>query len=217
MILSNIEIQRALDEKRLVISPELSPRHPTTNVSDDCPYQTSSVDLRRAKRGQVSFFAFWLFGNIFFGRPRGRIVDSRFSLRAIDSIQPGSPKVVRDGRSGEPLQVPFHLGLRLRVPSNSEVSLSAKRIIALARVPILEANAKAIPTASAQLVRLVLHASHFSPHIDTPRENVRRIGLEALETLLINMTKSTCVIVSMISHRMRATDPFHKPAHFAVD
>ncbi len=48
MILSNVEIHRALDEKRLIISPEPGPRRPTTNAADDCPYQTSSVDLRLA-------------------------------------------------------------------------------------------------------------------------------------------------------------------------
>jgi dCTP deaminase len=54
MILSNIEIQKALDEKRLVIAPEPSPRQPTGNATDDCPYQTSSVDLRLAP--EISYF-----------------------------------------------------------------------------------------------------------------------------------------------------------------
>jgi len=45
MILSNVEIQRALDAGTLVLTPEPMPRFPgTTGV--DCPYQTSSVDLR---------------------------------------------------------------------------------------------------------------------------------------------------------------------------
>ncbi|MCA8920792.1 MAG: dCTP deaminase [Planctomycetes bacterium] len=43
MILSNIEIQKAIDEKRLVITPEPSPRRPG---AEKCPYQTSAVDLR---------------------------------------------------------------------------------------------------------------------------------------------------------------------------
>jgi dCTP deaminase len=54
MILSNLEIQKALDEKRLVISPEPAPRQPTGNATDDCPYQTSSVDLRLAP--EISYF-----------------------------------------------------------------------------------------------------------------------------------------------------------------
>jgi dCTP deaminase len=43
MILSNVEILRAIDEKRLVIKPEPTPRSPSPGV--DCPYQASSVDL----------------------------------------------------------------------------------------------------------------------------------------------------------------------------
>ena len=45
MILSNVEIQNALDQRRLIIDPEPLPRRPTGVASDDCPYQTSSVDL----------------------------------------------------------------------------------------------------------------------------------------------------------------------------
>jgi dCTP deaminase len=44
MILSNVEIHRALDEKRLVLYPEPSPRFSTANQTS--PYQTSAVDLR---------------------------------------------------------------------------------------------------------------------------------------------------------------------------
>ena len=35
--------------------------------------------------------------------------------------------------------------------------------------------------------------------------------------MLINMPQSTGVIAGMITHRMRATNPAHKPAHFAVN
>jgi dCTP deaminase len=44
MILSNVEIQRALDEKRLVLDPEPQPRLPGA-AGIDCPFQTSAVDL----------------------------------------------------------------------------------------------------------------------------------------------------------------------------
>jgi dCTP deaminase len=44
VILSNVEILRALDEGRLVLDPEPAPRNPGAGV--DCPYQTSAVDLR---------------------------------------------------------------------------------------------------------------------------------------------------------------------------
>lgn len=44
MILSNREIQKALDEKRLIITPEPSPRE---KVADQpCPYNSTSVDLK---------------------------------------------------------------------------------------------------------------------------------------------------------------------------
>src|SRR4051794_34923453 len=43
MILCNLEIQRALDEKRLFIDPEPLPRQP--DLARSCPYGTHSVDL----------------------------------------------------------------------------------------------------------------------------------------------------------------------------
>ena len=44
MILSNVEIHRALDEKRLRIEPEPFPRF--KGVGEESPYQTTAVDLR---------------------------------------------------------------------------------------------------------------------------------------------------------------------------
>jgi dCTP deaminase len=44
MILSNVELHRALDEKRLVIDPEPLPRFPSLGAH--CPYNTHTVDLR---------------------------------------------------------------------------------------------------------------------------------------------------------------------------
>jgi len=44
MILSNIEIQRAMDEQRLVIEPAPQPRRPREDQY--CPYDTHAVDLR---------------------------------------------------------------------------------------------------------------------------------------------------------------------------
>jgi dCTP deaminase len=43
MILSNIEIQKAIDGGRLVISPDPQPRDPG---QPNCPYDTTAVDLR---------------------------------------------------------------------------------------------------------------------------------------------------------------------------
>jgi deoxycytidine triphosphate deaminase len=60
MILSNVEIFRALDDGRLVISPEPQPRMPTIG-SNHCPYDTHSVDLRLAdeisipQEGQITY------------------------------------------------------------------------------------------------------------------------------------------------------------------
>ncbi len=45
MILSNVGIQRALDEGDLVITPEPAPRRPTA-YQGSCPYDTCSVNLR---------------------------------------------------------------------------------------------------------------------------------------------------------------------------
>src|SRR5262249_29455082 len=53
MILSNVEIHRALDERRLVLEPEPHPRTPDLSRSI-CPYQASSVDLRLGD--EISYF-----------------------------------------------------------------------------------------------------------------------------------------------------------------
>ena len=46
MILSNIEIQVALDSGRLIIDPEPPPRRPKVgDPKDKCPYDTHAVDL----------------------------------------------------------------------------------------------------------------------------------------------------------------------------
>ena len=47
MILSNVSIQEALDRGWLAIDPEPAPRQPSSDA--DCPYNTSSVDLRLGK------------------------------------------------------------------------------------------------------------------------------------------------------------------------
>jgi dCTP deaminase len=52
MILSNVDIHRALDERRLIIHPEPLPRLP--NGTTRCPYQTSAVDL--CLGNEISYF-----------------------------------------------------------------------------------------------------------------------------------------------------------------
>lgn len=51
MILSNREIHAALDDGRLVIHPEPAPRTPE---GEDCPYQTTAVDLRLGN--EISYY-----------------------------------------------------------------------------------------------------------------------------------------------------------------
>lgn len=53
MILSNVEIQKALRDGRLGIDPRPEPEQPDSQ-SGTCPYQTSSVDLRLGD--EITFF-----------------------------------------------------------------------------------------------------------------------------------------------------------------
>src|SRR5882757_7225418 len=53
MILSNAEIHRALDERRLILNPEPQPRIPD-HPNVDCPYQASAVDLLLGD--EISYF-----------------------------------------------------------------------------------------------------------------------------------------------------------------
>ena len=53
MILSNREIQTAMDTGRLIIDPEPLPRAPSY-VGESCPYSTSSVDLTLGD--EISYF-----------------------------------------------------------------------------------------------------------------------------------------------------------------
>jgi dCTP deaminase len=94
MILSNVEIQRAIDEKRLFIDPEPIPRRPTGTAGDSCPYQTSSVDLRLAD--QISYFKEGLPLDINlshggFARLFGPMSESQ-------TVIPGQPFVLRPNR-----------------------------------------------------------------------------------------------------------------------
>jgi hypothetical protein len=41
-------------------------------------------------------------------------------------------------------------------------------------------------------------------------------GAFEIESLLIDVPLSTCVVMGVISHGVRAADPFHEVAHFAV-
>ncbi|SRR6266496_1516150 len=52
MILSNVSIQKAIDKGWLIIEPEPLPRRKIADA--ECPYQTSSVDLRLGP--EIAFF-----------------------------------------------------------------------------------------------------------------------------------------------------------------
>jgi dCTP deaminase len=54
MILSNSALFDALDARRIVIDPEPSPRRADDDPSVECPYNTTSVDLRLGN--EVSWF-----------------------------------------------------------------------------------------------------------------------------------------------------------------
>ena len=72
MILSNTELHLALDDGRLVITPEPTPRFPTINQSD-CPYDTHSVDLCLAREISIP-------------QPRQIVVDLTQPGRVADTI-----------------------------------------------------------------------------------------------------------------------------------
>src|SRR5688572_21455044 len=93
MILSNVEIQQALDEGRLVLEPQPSPRHPGSD-GVDCPYQTSAVDLRLGD--QISCFNDELPLDINLGRGRFADLFGPNSIRL--KLTAEQPLVLRPGR-----------------------------------------------------------------------------------------------------------------------
>lgn len=108
MILSNLEIQRALDENRLVIDPEPMPRQPTGSPTDDCPYQTSSVDLRLGP--EISYFKEGLPLDINLSRGGFAKLFGPMSEKA--TISQGQPFVLRPnhlvlGRTLERIELPI--------------------------------------------------------------------------------------------------------------
>ena len=98
MILSNIEIQKAIDENRLTITPDPQPRDPE---HPDCPYDTTAVDLHLA-----STLAIPQPGPYTFDLRRGRGGIAGFLARN------SKRKVIdEDGYALKPRQ--FTLGIRL--------------------------------------------------------------------------------------------------------
>lgn len=95
MILSNREIHRALDERRLLISPEPWPRLPEAGRID-CPYQTSAVDLRLAD--EISYFNDDLALDV--NLSRGGFAKLFGSNSQSFKISEGQPFVLRPNRLG---------------------------------------------------------------------------------------------------------------------
>src|SRR5438270_2082972 len=117
MILSNVGIQQALDEKRLVIDPEPQPRTPSEG--QECPYNTHSVDLALSPNISIPKVGPYSFD-----------VMQKGSLA--DFISANSKKVVIDDDAGFPL-LPhmFVLGqtkewVTLPVLSGHETCLAAR-------------------------------------------------------------------------------------------
>jgi len=78
MILSNVEIQRAIDAGRLVLDPEPLPRRPGPDGAD-CPYQTSAVDLQLGD--EISYSGF-----------KGSITLELYNMGTLGiSLYPGTP------------------------------------------------------------------------------------------------------------------------------
>jgi dCTP deaminase len=94
MILSNLEIHKALDERRLVIEPQPTPRTPTGVVGEDCPYQTSSVDLRLAN--EISYFREGLPLDI--NLTRGGFANLFGPMSERQTLADGQPFVLRPSR-----------------------------------------------------------------------------------------------------------------------
>jgi dCTP deaminase len=91
MILSNSAIFAALDEKRLIIDPEPTPRDPTDSptAAPDWPYSTSAVDLRLGD--EVSWFNDGLAVNIDLRRGKfANLFGPNSSSRKITADQPYS-------------------------------------------------------------------------------------------------------------------------------
>lgn len=108
MILSNLEIHRALDDRRLVIDPQPTPRFPTASPADDCPFQTSSVDLRLGD--EISYFKEGLPLDI--NLSRGGFARLFGPMSVSSRISEGQPFVLRPnklvlGRTLERIELPI--------------------------------------------------------------------------------------------------------------
>jgi dCTP deaminase len=93
MILSNVEIQRAIDVGCLVLDPEPFPRRPGSDGAD-CPYQTSAVDLQLGD--EISYLRDGLPLDINLGRGEFANLFGPNSIRQKLTVE--QPFVLRPGR-----------------------------------------------------------------------------------------------------------------------
>ncbi len=93
MILSNVELQRAIDEGRFVLDPEPSPRR-LSSGGLVCPYQTSSIDLRLGD--EISYLREGLPFDINLSRGGFRKLFGANSIR--QKISADQPYVLKPGR-----------------------------------------------------------------------------------------------------------------------
>jgi dCTP deaminase len=93
MILSNVEIQRAIDVGWLVLDPEPLPRRPRSDGAD-CPYQTSAIDLQLGD--EISYLRDGLPLDINLGRGEFANLFGPNSIRQKLTVE--QPFVLRPGR-----------------------------------------------------------------------------------------------------------------------
>jgi dCTP deaminase len=117
MILSNVEIHRALDEQRLIIEPQPAPR--TSAGGQDCPYQTSAVDLRLGN--EIAYLNDNIPLDINLGRGGFANLFGPNSRR--HTITPEQPFVLRSGRLvlGRTLE-------RVELPIRDDIECLAARV-----------------------------------------------------------------------------------------
>jgi len=94
MILSNVEIHKALDNRRLVIEPDPEPRELFNG--QECPYQTSSVDLTFGH--EVSFLDLGSLPPVNIDLRRGKFADLFLRHAQTLTITEDQPYVLKPNR-----------------------------------------------------------------------------------------------------------------------
>ncbi len=94
MILSNLEIQQAMEDGRLKIDPTPSPLRPESG--SECPYQTSSVDLRLGS--EITFIPRDRRLPITVDLRQGKVVDLFNAYAATRELRSDQPYVMEPGQ-----------------------------------------------------------------------------------------------------------------------